>query len=181
MVTTPITNKRGGIIMKKIMAMGVLLILLTAGGLIWHNLNTRESATVVTPKKLMSATKLGEVTRLKEMWEFDQQLVYVLYPYQNTIPSDNPQAERINQHLRSIKYMGDEGYWSLVFVDDQRVTITTFNRGKIPILGRHEINDRDRLSVPANFEPATWAEINDAAFFKLYKDDRQYLIFGRIR
>ena len=166
--------------MKKIVVAGVLLILLIAGGIVWCTINTTGGDTLlINQKKLMSATKRGEVTLLTEMGEFNQQLVCVLYPYANSVSQDTPQAEKINQYLRSINYIGDEDYWSLIFVDDVNVSITTFKNSKIPILKKYHLNDKDKVSIPAGFEQATWAESNHAAFFKLCKNNRDYLIFGR--
>lgn len=151
-------------------------VIFLGGILVWQNGSIEEK--LLTEKKLLSLTTPGEVTPLKKIVQFDQKYVYTLGPYQDFVSNECPQADRINQHLRAVNYVADEGHWSLVFADEDKVIIITFKR-KPDFLGVHELKEQYRQEMPTNFKPSNWAEMDQAALYRLSIEDRQYLVFGR--
>lgn len=147
-----------------------------------RNFNTTSGDTsLLTREKIIVSTKPGEVTPLTDMGQFDRQVVYLMHPYQETIESKTPHADRINEYLRSVQYVGDEGRWSLVFVDDSQVRLVSFNRSeKLDVAGIRQLSEQNKRTMPPAFQPAKWAETEQAAFYTVLEDGRRYIVLGRM-
>lgn len=130
--------------------------------------------------------KVGQVLPLRKLVNIPASRVCVLYPYQDRVPENFTESSRINDYLRSSKYMGDEGHWSLLIVEPNKILISRFARYNLDILSSSEDHHVSHTKLPHYFEEhfdcGTWGA---AAVAKIVGDEkfenRIYLIFGEMK
>jgi hypothetical protein len=127
--------------------------------------------------------QVGQVLPLRKLVNIPASRVCVLYPYQDRVPENFAESSRINDYLSSLKYMGDEGHWSLLIVETNQISISRFARSEFDIMSssrNHQVR-REKLQhyFEEHFDCGTWgaaavAKIVGHGKFK----NRIYLIFG---
>lgn len=144
----------------------------------------RRSPQMIERNVFENSLKVGQVLPLRNLVKIPAGRVCVLYPYQNRVPEKFTESSRVNDYLRSSKYMGDEGHWSLLIVEPNKISISRFARSeRLDILPFSKIHLVSRAKLPNNFlQPLDCALSGAAAVAKIVADgkfeNRIYLIFG---
>ena len=144
----------------------------------------RRSPQMIERNVFETSLKVGQVLPLRNLVKIPAGRVCVLYPYQNRVPEKFTESSRVNDYLRSSKYMGDEGHWSLLIVEPNKISISRFARSeRLDILPFSKIHLVSRAKLPNNFlQPLDCALSGAAAVAKIVADgkfeNRIYLIFG---
>ncbi len=119
---------------------------------------------------------IGGPWRVSEMFPRRFHTVCVIRPYQDQLASDAPDSGRINAFLKEAGHRGEEGVWFIVFSDRTDVELVTIRRSRYLDLGDAKQMD---FELPEGFVPSSCASSADAAFVKVAKADRTYVVFGR--
>ena len=147
----------------------------------------RRSPQMIERNVFENTLKVGQVLPLRKLVNIPASHVCVLCPYQDHVPENFTESSRINDYLRSSKYMGDEGHWSLLIVEPNKISISRFARSeRLDILPFSKIHLVSRAKLPNNFlQPLYCALSAAAAVAKIVADEkfenRIYLIFGEMK
>lgn len=141
-----------------------------------------ERQQMITESILREKIRIGEVTRLSDLLKKPTGTLCVLYPYQPSVSASTPHSARINAYLKATNYVADESHWSLVFIEDDTITVSTFKRSeKLDILATHEVQPTHRKNMPQGFDPANCAPMALAGIAKIEVQNRIYLILGKMK
>lgn len=140
---------------------------------------SRKGLQMISQRELQEEIKIGQTVHLSKMLNKSSGTVCVLYPYQPIVASNEPHSAQINAHLKNTHYTANESHWALVFIENDSVIVSRFQRSeKLDILAKHEIQVTHRESFPKGFEPVNCAEISHASIAKIELQNRIFLVFG---
>lgn len=143
---------------------------------------SRERQKMMSESVLREKIKVGDVARVGDILKKSNGTVCVLYPYQLSVSESVPHSAQINAHLKATNYVADESHWSLVFIENDTITVSTFKRSeKLDILATHEIRPVHKENIPQGFEPMNCAPMALAGIAKIDVQNRIYLILGKIK
>lgn len=138
--------------------------------------------TLISQDALKSKTKIDKFVRLDTLLNRFNGYVCILYPYQDAIFEETPHRVLINSHLKSSKYIANESSWSLVYVSNNSVTVSQYQRSaELDILAPHELAQHKfeaKYWLKIGFKPSTCSPIAQAEFLKIESQNRKYLIMG---
>jgi hypothetical protein len=128
---------------------------------------------------LQKNIKIDEVVALRKFLKTERGTLCVLFPYQEDVVNSKPYSDRINNYLKKINYVADEGHWAFVFVNDEIVKISKIKRSeKLDIMGIREINSIQGKKLPVNFLPTNCVSVDKGLLWKIKINERVFLILG---
>lgn len=141
-----------------------------------------DEAQVLNQEIIEDNLGIGEILSLSALSSHGNEVVCILYPYQQSISDILPQSNEINSYLRSSGYVADESRWALVMASKNSIELLFFNRTRrADILAGHQIQADARSKLPANFRASDCARPERAALLKVEQGDRFFVIFGEIK
>ncbi len=143
----------------------------------------KQSSQVLTEEKLVTEINHRSFVKLSDLiGNRTTGSVCLLQPYQDRVADWYPESEKINRYLQEAKFQADESHWALAFLDEDVVSVAIFKRLEaMDVLSLHEFKNQQHIALPSNFEAAECVLFKNAAFFKVFVNDRIYLVFGSIR
>ena len=165
----------------------LLLVCICIAALSLQGCFPRRSPQMIERNVFENSLKVGQVLPLRSLVKIPAGRVCVLYPYHDSVPNNFMESARINDYLRSSKYMGDEGHWSLLIVEPYKISISRFARSEdLDILPFSKIHLVSRAKLPNNFEePLDCVPLDAALATKIVANEkfenRIYLVFGEMK
>ncbi|MFO1257779.1 MAG: hypothetical protein U1E78_05135 [Gammaproteobacteria bacterium] len=153
---------------------------LMISGLILINCQSGENEQFIEKSKLQNV-EVDHVIKLSDLLEKKNGTLCVLYPYQETLSIEVPFSKKINSYLENIKYFSDEDRWSLIYLDQDKISISTFKRSqKLDILSPHETQLPYDGKLLKDMKPAkaSCISIDQAVVMKTEIKGRIFLLFG---
>ena len=112
-----------------------------------------------------------------------------LTPYVTETRTAGRDTERINRHLRDVRYFGDDPYWAFVVATPAAVHLSTIARSRFDILGMHHLVppqgqpasvERIKAQFPAGFVPAECAPLHQAVLVRVSLPRGDYMLMGTL-
>lgn len=126
---------------------------------------------------LQENIKIDEVVALRKFLKNEIGTLCVLFPYQEDVINNKPYSERINDYLKKINYVADEGHWAFVFVNDEIVKISKMKRTeRLDVMGGREMNAIQNKKLLVNFLPVNCVSVEKGFLWKVRINERVFLI-----
>ena len=122
---------------------------------------------------------------VSEVFSRDSDFVCVLVPYQDRIHSDYPYSKLVNQKISSLDLSFGEGYWYMVFINEDEVDYFRFLRSgsyDYAVSDRsHKVENYSLIAKQANVEfTGKSCEAYEIAILYFFEDEsRAYVTLGR--
>lgn len=130
------------------------------------------------PEKRLEAAAVGAFISLKQMFDEQYTTACIVPPYANKIKYRPDVDAIVNRYLSNSNYQGGERYWSLVLVNDVKVTLVTFDRSsKLDLFSPSDFS-RVPASEAANFSALNCTSFKDGGFLKVSFSNRNYVVLG---
>ncbi len=127
--------------------------------------------------KILSSWKNNNFLKLTNLTNKNYVKVCVLRPYESDIINNSNLNELnlMNNYLKKISYIGDEGHWALVTLIDDKVEMFKFKRNQVDIsyLGLNV-----KINFPKNFDEKDCMEFKNGFLYQFENENRKFIIFG---
>ncbi|MCV9943818.1 hypothetical protein OIU25_13065 [Rhizobium sp. BT-175] len=125
---------------------------------------------------------IGKTAKFSDLSSFDAQVVCLLQPYQDRLPSKDALTARVNMYLAANNYVADEGHFAFVLVGKETIEIAPFRRSeKLDVLAKHEVSSSIDVMLPKGYTPHDCASGESAGFMKIGLRARSYVVLGELR
>lgn len=130
--------------------------------------------------KILNSWENNSFLKLTNLTDKSYVKVCILKPYNSNI-INNPNLNELNlmnNYLKKISYIGDEGHWSLVTLIDDKVELFKFKRNEVDIsyFGLNE-----KINFPMNFDEKECIVFENGFLYLFENEKRKYVIFGEIK
>lgn len=121
---------------------------------------------------------------LRSVFKKNTGVVCVIYPYGDKVINTNGGNEKeiktINEYLRKIDFVADEGTWGLIVLIKNDIQLLKFDRNP-DILSSLEVEALKKIRVPSGFMPQQCASIDFGYFVQTTIKDRKFVILGEMK
>jgi len=128
--------------------------------------------------KLLNMWEENKFLKVTNLLEKNYEKICVLPPYGWEVFEEHNTSEvqKMNEYLKSIEYVNDEGTWSLVVLNNKKVELFKFHRENIDIFS----SNRSKY-LPENFVEEMCSTSQDGYFYLSTVNKRKYITLGEKR
>lgn len=130
--------------------------------------------------KILNSWKNNSFLKLTNLINKSYVEVCVLKPYESNIINNSNLNELnlMNNYLKKISYIGDEGHWALVTLIDNKVEVFKFKRDQVDI---SYFGLKEKINFPMNFDEKECIGFENGFLYLFENEKRKYIIFGEIK
>jgi hypothetical protein len=130
--------------------------------------------------ELLSKWKDNSLIKFTNLINKDYNRICVINPYESNIDNDENSNEinQMNDYLKKISYVGDEGNWAFVMSIDNSIELFEFNRGEIDIFSSLS---NSKIKFPDNFVPNNCIDFKNGFLYLFENEKRKYIILGELK
>lgn len=130
--------------------------------------------------EILNSWKNNSFLKLTNLINKSYEKVCILKPYESNITnnSDLNELNLMNNYLKKVSYIGDEEYWALVTLIDNKVEVFKFKRNQLDIsyFGLNE-----KINFPMNFDEKECIDFENGFLYLFENKKRKYVILGEIK
>jgi predicted RND superfamily exporter protein len=130
--------------------------------------------------ELLNKWQNNSLIKITNLTDKHYNSICVINPYASNIDNNKNSNEiiQMNNYLKKISYVGEEGNWAFVTSLDNNIEMFKFNRGEIDIFSSES---NKKIKLPDNFLANKCVDFKNGFLYLFENEKRKYIILGELK